>query len=89
MAVSGSTTVRVSHDVHRRLKKMAEAEDVTLSEAIDRLLEERRRDQFFRRTNEGFARLRREEEAWATYEDETDELGAASDDGLTEFPYDG
>ena len=89
MAETGSTTVRVSRDVHRRLKTLAEEEGKTLSEAIDRLLEDRRRAQFFHRTNVGFARLRDDREDWGEYEWEADELEGASDDGLNEFPYDG
>ena len=89
MSDTDSTTVRVSRDVHRRLKTLAEEEGKTLSEVVDRLLEERRRDRFFRRTNEGFARLRNDEEAWTKYEEETAELRGASNDGLEEHPHDG
>ena len=85
----GSTTVRVSRDVHRRLKALAEEEGDTLSEVVDRLLEERRREQFFRRTNEGFDRLRRRRDEGAQYDAETEELAGASNDGLEAHPYDG
>lgn len=87
MTSSGSTSVRVSRDVHRRLKKMAEEEGVTLSEAIDRLLEERRRTRFFEGTNQGFADLRNDEERWEAYQEETKEIDSAAADGLEDFPY--
>jgi predicted transcriptional regulator len=89
MTDTGSTTVRVSRDVHRRLKALAEEEGDTLSEVVDRLLEERRREQFFRRTNEGFDRLRRRRDEGAQYDAETEELAGASNDGLEAHPYDG
>lgn len=87
MSATDSTSVRVSRDVHRRLKRVAEEEGDTMSDVIDRLLDEHRRSQFFRKVNEGFAQLRADEDEWEAYQEEIEEIEAASGDGLNEFPF--
>ena len=88
MSLSGDGTVRIDRDPHRRFLLLVEKEG-SISEIVGRLLEKRRRLRFFRRTNEGFARLRSNRQNWEDYRVERDKFAGSSGDGLEAYPYTG
>src|SRR4029453_14210476 len=59
-----STTVRVSEHTHDLLRKLAEATGEPLQKALERAVENYRRERFFAELNEAYARLQADPVAW-------------------------
>lgn len=60
----GSTTVRVSAVTHEMLSSLAAQEKDSMANIIERAVEEYRKKKFWDATNQAFARLRENKEAW-------------------------
>ncbi len=62
---AGTTTVRVSVETHENLRWLAEELGAPLQQALDKAVEQYRRQVFLEKANEEYARLRADPEAWA------------------------
>lgn len=84
-----STTVRISERAHHKLKEIASEDGVSLTEALNKAVETLRRQRFYDRANEAYARLREDEEAWKESQEEREAWDNTLTDGLDESPYEG
>lgn len=82
MPATAKKTVKLDKEAHASLKKMAEEDGLTLTEELSTLVEEKRRQRMFDQADEAYAQLREDEEAWADYQEEVEELEGAQADGL-------
>ena len=57
----GATTVRVSTKAHQQLKEIARADGVSLTEALNRIIEAQRRQRFLEGLTQDYVALREEE----------------------------
>lgn len=78
-------TVKLSKEAHASLKKMAEADGLTLTEEINRLIEEKRRERMFAEADKAYAALREDDEVREEYEEEVSELEGTLADGLDAY----
>ncbi len=78
----GTTTVRVSHQTHATLKRLAEELGTPITSVVDGAVERYRRDIFLRGASEEYARLRSDPAAWAEELAERRVWDAALKDGL-------
>ncbi len=81
-----TTTVRIRPETHEHLKELAEDEGLSLTEALDRLVEAARRQRIVDRANAAWAALREDPEAWADYRAEVALFEGAVADGLPAEP---
>jgi hypothetical protein len=77
-----TTTVRVSLETRETLRRLAQEEGLALHEVLSRAVERYDREQFIKRTNEEYARLRADPVAWKELEDERALWDATLLDGL-------
>lgn len=84
-----STTVRVSHGTKRALDELAAAEERPMTEVIAEAVEQYRRRSILEATNKAYARLRKDDKAWADMKREEALWEATLMDGLEDEPYDG
>lgn len=82
-----ATTVRISGQAHEWLRELADEDDLSLREELDKALEAYRRQRFYERFSERFDELREDEENWEAYRAEQDSWDATSTDGLDPYPY--
>jgi predicted transcriptional regulator len=80
--VAGTTTIRVSRQTHKKLNELARMSGRSAQEVVDAALELYRRERLLYATNEAYAALREEAEAWDGLEAERREWDATVDDGL-------
>jgi hypothetical protein len=85
MTASTTTMIRVDRGTHELLRKMANHEQLSLTDMIKRTAQEYERQQFWREANAEFAALRADESAWEEYQSEVLELDGALSDGR--YPY--
>ena len=78
-------TVKLSAEAHASLKELAEAEGVTLTEEIGRIIEEKRRQRMFEEAERAYEELHEDEAAWSEYRKEVEELEGTIADGLEEY----
>jgi hypothetical protein len=69
------------------LKAWAERHDRSLTDELDRVVEEIRRKRFHERASDAYAQLREDEEAWDEHQKERDVWATTTADGLKEYPY--
>ena len=58
-------TITISEATHQLLQELADLEKTSAEVVIDRALENYRRELFWKQTNEAFAALKADPEAWA------------------------
>jgi SpoU rRNA methylase family enzyme len=81
-AARRARSVRVNAQTYERARRLAAAQDLSISEVIERAIEQEERRLFSHKVNEAIERLRAEPVAWAAYQEESRELDAAAADGL-------
>jgi predicted transcriptional regulator len=84
MVASPTTTIRVSRQTHKKLNDLARASGQSAQAVMDAALELYRREQLLYATNEAYAALREQPEAWGAMEAERRAWDATLDDGLPE-----
>ena len=84
----GATTVRVSTRAHQQLKEIARADGVSLTEALNRIIEAQHRQRFLEGLAQDYVALREEEGAWQEEREERNTLEGTLMDGLEDNPYD-
>ncbi len=84
----GATTVRVSAKAHQQLKEIARADGISLTEALNRIIEAQRRQRFLEGLSQDYAVLRKDEGAWQEEQEERNALEGTLMDGLEDDPYD-
>ena len=77
-----SETVRVKPETHAKLRALAEKAGTSMPEIVDRAIEAYRRQKLLDETNQAYARLRDDGEAWADELKERGEWDATLADGL-------
>jgi predicted transcriptional regulator len=75
-------TVRVSADVHRKLKEMAEKTGMSLSSTLEKAVETLRRQTMLEQTNRAYAAMRSDPKTWAEEQAERVAWEATLTDGL-------
>ncbi len=78
---SVSTTIRISDDTHKRIADLARRTERSMTAVLDDAVDALERRAFFAAFNEGWARIRADEEAWAEVEVERAEWDVALQDG--------
>jgi fructose-1,6-bisphosphatase/sedoheptulose 1,7-bisphosphatase-like protein len=81
-----ATTVRIKTETHEQLKRIAECDGVSLTEALDRIVERARRQRIVDQANEVWAAMRADPVVWADYQAEVALFDGAIADGLPEEP---
>jgi hypothetical protein len=59
-----ASTVRISKETHQALKELADSEQTSLQQVLERAIETYRRQRFLDDANRQFAALRADSEAW-------------------------
>ncbi|MBI3974231.1 MAG: hypothetical protein HY332_23380 [Chloroflexi bacterium] len=75
-------SVRVDAQTYERARRLAATHDLSITEVIERAIEQEERRLFYQHVNEAIERLRAEPAAWAAYHEESRELDATAADGL-------
>ena len=65
MQTQTAQTITISEAAHQLLRELADLEKTSTEEVLDRALENYRRELFWKQTNEAFAALKADPEAWA------------------------
>jgi predicted transcriptional regulator len=76
------TTIKVSVETRNRLKKLADADHVTMDAELARALDRAEETQFWAGVHEDYSRLQADPGNWADYASELAEWDATADDGL-------
>lgn len=85
MPVKNTTSVRITRETHEKLQGMAEADGVSLTDELDRIIEEQRRQRLFDQADRAYTSLQEDEEAWAEAQQEREELEGTLADGLEDL----
>ena len=80
--MTNMTTVKVSIETRNRLKKLADADHVTMDAELARALDRAEEAQFWAGVREDYSRLQADAGNWADYGGELAEWDATADDGL-------
>ena len=80
--MANSTTIRIDRDVHAELKAIADEEGLTLTDTLQKVVEQYRRDRLFEQADRTYRRLREKSEAWEEVETERQEIEGTQADGL-------
>ena len=81
-----STTVRIRAHTYRVLREMAKEHGESLSEALDRIVEEKRRAQMFQEANAAYAAIAADPVASASWRAEIAAWDGTLRDGLPDEP---
>lgn len=84
-----TTTVRIRNNDHASLRAWAEEDDLSLTDEIAAIIEEKRRERFFDEADRAYARLKEDPEAWENLQEEYRSLEGTLMDGLEEWPWEG
>lgn len=76
------STVRVSEETHRSLREISERRGQSMTELLAELVKKLEREDLLRRTNEAYAALREDPEAWNDLMRERAEWDVTLMDGL-------
>ncbi len=68
-----ATTVRISSKGHALLRRLASADDASMSEVLDQALETYRRQKFLEEASAAYDALRRDPRAWKKHQSELGE----------------
>lgn len=83
-----TTVVRIEAGTHATLWAWSEAQGKSIGQVVAELVEQQKREQFWRRMREDYERLQADPAAWKDYQDEVALLEGGSMDGLAgEEPY--
>ena len=80
--VANTTTIRISRQTHKKLNDLVRMSGRSTQEVVDAALELYRREQILYASNQAYAALREQPEAWESLEEERREWDATLDDGL-------
>ncbi len=84
-----STTIRVSAATHASVRRMAEAQQTSLSEVVADAVAQLEKKKMLEAFNADYARLKADPEAAAELAAEMSEFDGTLYDGLEEWPYEG
>ena len=76
------TTIKVSAETRDRLKKLADADQLTMEAALAKVLDETEEARFWQGVKDDYARLQDDPELWAGYVNELAEWDRTISDGL-------
>jgi hypothetical protein len=82
MAEKETTSVRITRAAHETLRSLAEADGLSLTDELDRIIEAQRRQRLFDQADAAYRALREDEETWERVSTERDELEGTLADGL-------
>ena len=80
--MSPNTMIPIGPASHQALIELAQQTNTSVEAVLDQAIEARRRQVFLERTNEAFATLREDPQAWRDYATEIDTWEATLGDGL-------
>lgn len=80
--MSEGTTVRICHETHRKLKRMAAQADEPLTTILDQAIEAYRRQRFLDDANASFAALKKNKRQWEHEQREREAWDTTLSDGL-------
>lgn len=80
-----TTSVRITREAHEKLQGMAEADGVSLTDELDHIIEEQRRQRLFDQAEQAYTTLQEDAEAWTELEQEREELEGTLADGLEDL----
>ncbi len=81
-----TTTVRIKPETRERLKALAKDDGASLTDTIDRLVEQERRRRMWEAANASYAAMRDDPESWAAWKSEMALWDATLADGLPDEP---
>lgn len=84
MAARETTSVRITSEAHETLTELAEDDGLSLTDELDKIIEEKRRDRLFQQAREAYAELREDEEAWNELKNLEKDLEGTLADGFIE-----
>lgn len=84
-ATKDTTSVRITRATHGKLQEMAEADGVSLTDELDRIIEEQRRRRLFDEADRAYTALQEDEEARAEARQERQELEGSLADRLEDL----
>lgn len=76
--------VRVSDNTHMKLKQLSKKSGQTISKILEKAVEEYRRKEFLKKTNNAYAKLRENKEKWEEELSERENWDSTIQDGLEE-----
>jgi hypothetical protein len=79
-----SSNVRLSESAHQAVRELAERDHITIQTAVERAIEQYRRQRFLETVNQSFAALRGDRAAWNNTVAERRLLDGSLRDGLNE-----
>ncbi len=77
-----TTTIRVSVKTRNMLNELAQAIGLPMQKVAEQAIEQYRREYFLNAANIAYAKLREDEPAWQTYQEEIQEWDVSLSDGL-------
>ena len=77
-----TTTIRVSANTRKKIYELAHASSASMQQVIDQALELFQRHQLLTATNEAYAALREDTDAWRELQNERDQWDSTLSDGL-------
>lgn len=78
------STVRIGERSHMTLRKIAEDRGVTMAEALDVVVQQWEKDDFFQQLNAAYAALKADEDAWNEELEERRLWDQTLSDGITD-----
>ncbi len=82
-----AVTLRVTEETHQRLKEMAGERGVPMTQLMEEIVWQFRKQEIIRQGNEDYARLREDPKAWAELLEERREWDCTLLDGLEDDPW--
>ncbi len=83
-----TTSVRIRKADHEVLREMAAEDELTLTDELGRLIDEKRRERFIEAANREMAAIKENDpEAWEDLQEEYRSLEGTLADGLDEWPW--
>ena len=73
-------------DVYAELKTIAEEKELTLTDTLRKLVEQRKRDRMFEQSDRAYRRLREDSDAWDEIEAERQEIEGTRAEGFIARP---
>ena len=77
-----STAFNISSGTRKLVMELAQTTDTSPEKILDSAVQSYRRQIFLKRTNEAYARLKKDPKAWAVRKEELAEWDASAADGL-------
>lgn len=83
-----TTSIRVERKTHEQLLKLARAQGRTMTQIVGDAVSEYEKEQFWKKTREGYERMNADPEDRAAFDAEMALWDSTLQDGLEAFPYD-